>query len=114
MNATTPINLADLRNRVMDDDVIIQHMLTSFSGVLESQLTAIRTALATGESPAVARAAHSLKGAAANLSAEPLRDACGALEIAAKENNPSAFPQLAAAIKSAAIDLRLALPVCTR
>jgi len=110
VTTTAPINLADLRHRMMGDEILIQLVLHSFSEALESQLAAIRTALASGESPLVAIAAHSLKGSAANLSADFLRDACVTLEIAANENNSPAFPQLLESIEAAVLELRAAFP----
>ena len=105
-----PINLPDLRHRMMHDESIVQHVLQSFSQTLDTQLNAIRQAFAAGDNKAVFHAAHSLKGAASNLGAEPLRDTCAALELAARKEDAEAFPAHMAELELAATRLRAVLP----
>ncbi|MCX6937021.1 MAG: PAS domain S-box protein, partial [Verrucomicrobia bacterium] len=105
-----PIDRAELKARMMDDDTMVSLILSSFVGDLDRQLATIQTALAAQDLPALARAAHSLKGASANLSAHPLRDACVALEKAAIAANAPAAAEHAATTLRAAATLRAALP----
>jgi PAS domain S-box-containing protein len=108
--AIAPINMADLGNRLMGDMMIVNHILKSFGANLENQLQAIRSAVAAQDLSAISRAAHALKGAAANLSAEPLRAACHAMEVAAKAQDLATVATSAAAIEKAAQELRAVLP----
>jgi HPt (histidine-containing phosphotransfer) domain-containing protein len=102
--------MADLGNRLMGDMMIVNHILKSFGANLENQLQAIRSAVAAQDLSAISRAAHALKGAAANLSAEPLRAACHAMEVAAKAQDLATVATSAAAIEKAAQELRAVLP----
>ena len=105
-----PINMADLSNRLMGDMMIVNHILKSFAKNLDTQLQAIRSAVEAQDLAATSRAAHALKGAAANLSAEPLRAACLKLEQAASAQDHAAARNHAAAIDQAARELRAVLP----
>jgi CheY-like chemotaxis protein len=105
-----PLNMAELSNRLMGDMGIVNHILKSFGANLETQLSAIRVAVEAQDLTAIARAAHALKGAAANLSAEPLRAACLSLETAAKAQDMAGASSSAAAIEKAAKALRAVLP----
>ncbi|MEN9841320.1 MAG: putative sensory/regulatory protein RpfC, partial [Verrucomicrobiota bacterium] len=107
----SPINLAELKARMMDDDTMVSVIIRSFVGDLDRQLATIQAALAARDLPALARAAHSLKGASANLSAHPLREACLALEKAAQTADAPAAAEHAATTLRAAAALRAALPV---
>jgi HPt (histidine-containing phosphotransfer) domain-containing protein len=102
--------MAELSNRLMGDMGIVNHILKSFGANLETQLSAIRVAVEAQDLTAIARAAHALKGAAANLSAEPLRAACLSLETAAKAQDMAGASSSAAAIEKAAKALRAVLP----
>jgi HPt (histidine-containing phosphotransfer) domain-containing protein len=95
---------------MMNDEAIVQQVLASFGRTLDGQITAIRDALATGEDNAVFQAAHSLKGTASNVGAEPLHDACAALEHAAKNNQSAIFSSLFTEVELAATRLRTVLP----
>jgi CheY-like chemotaxis protein len=108
--AIAPINMADLSNRLMGDMMIVNHILKSFASNLEIQLNDIRSALEAQDLKAISRAAHALKGSAANLSAEPLRAACDALETAAKAQELTTAESRVAAIEKAAQELRGVLP----
>jgi HPt (histidine-containing phosphotransfer) domain-containing protein len=105
-----PINMAELSNRLMGDMMIVNHILKSFGSNLENQLQTIRNAVAAQDLTAISQAAHALKGAAANLSAEPLRAACQAMEAAAKAQDLTAASGSATAIEKAAQELRGVLP----
>ena len=108
--AIAPINMAELSNRLMGDMMIVNHILKTFGSNLENQLQGIRSAVDAQDLTAISRAAHALKGAAANLSAEPLRVACQAMEEAAKAKNLATASGTAAAIEKAAQELRVLLP----
>jgi two-component system sensor histidine kinase/response regulator len=75
-----------MANRLGDDEAIHKMVLDIFLQDLPDQIDALRAALTTGEADPVRRAAHAIKGAAANVSAEDLRTVAAAMEEAAREN----------------------------
>jgi two-component system, sensor histidine kinase and response regulator len=64
-----------------------QRMLVRFADSQGATLDALRAAVASGDSAAVARHAHAIAGASGNLGAEGLRAAAKALERAGREGN---------------------------
>jgi signal transduction histidine kinase/DNA-binding response OmpR family regulator len=54
-----------------------------------SRIEAIADAIAAGDAPALARAAHALKGAAGNIGAVALQQACSTLEEQAQQGMPA-------------------------
>ena len=88
----------------MDDD---RELLIEILGLFREQAATssglIRDAVAGQDGPALERAAHSLKGAAANISAEPVREASLHLEQAGREDDWEAA-------QTAWADLEAALP----
>jgi CheY-like chemotaxis protein len=78
-----PIDLARL-NEITDGDAEFVHELAlTFVASGEQVLQEIRAALAAFDRPGLSRAAHKLKGASANVHAEPLRALSWALETQA-------------------------------
>lgn len=59
-----------------------------------TRLAELRAALAANQADRVARAAHTIKGAAANLSAHPLRDAAFRVEQCGRSGELAACPAL--------------------
>ncbi|HEV7281820.1 MAG TPA: Hpt domain-containing protein [Pirellulaceae bacterium] len=59
-------------------------LLDRFAAGAETSIERLRTAAERGDLPDLAREAHSLKGSAANLSADSLRDAAASLEAACR------------------------------
>jgi len=80
-----PVDLARL-NEITDGDVEFAHELAStFVASGEEVLREIHAALAAFDRVALSRAAHKLKGASANIHAEPLRDLAYTLETQAAQ-----------------------------
>jgi two-component system sensor histidine kinase/response regulator len=75
-----PIDLAQLRELAGDDTDFLLSIAESFASSSAQILTALRTAAANGDAIALAKAAHALKGASANLYAEKLRDQSAEIE----------------------------------
>ncbi len=73
-----------LFRRLMEDEELLSEVLEGFLDDLPSQLTALNAALVAGDLEAVARGAHTVKGAAANVGAMKLSAAALALEQAVK------------------------------
>ena len=103
------IDWAELRGRLMGDDRLVRRILAAFPEDLDNILASIRAARDAGDLPAAARAAHTLKGAAANLGAAPLRAACDALEKAAVAADAPAVANHATEVFAAAETLRTAI-----
>ena len=83
--------------RMLGDETLAHEILICFLQNLPRQLDTLSDALHAGDASAIASTAHSLKGAAANISAEALRTVADTLEQAARaEDLPSAKAHLAA------------------
>ncbi|MDD4730414.1 MAG: Hpt domain-containing protein [Desulfovibrio sp.] len=68
-------------------EAFITRLFTVFLREEPQRVAKIRAAMERNDLDEVKYLAHSLKGAAATLGAEPLRQACLELEMAAKSNN---------------------------
>jgi two-component system sensor histidine kinase/response regulator len=78
------IDLTQLEELAAGDEEFIQSVADSFAKSSSALLASMLTAAAEGERRQLARAAHQLKGASANLYAEALRLLCAELEEQAK------------------------------
>ena len=85
MNADSHIDhdtLATLRE-VMEDD--FGQLIETFLSDSESRVSHLQRALAEGDSEALRRAAHSLKGSCSNIGASVLGSLCQSIEQAASQ-----------------------------
>jgi signal transduction histidine kinase/DNA-binding response OmpR family regulator/HPt (histidine-containing phosphotransfer) domain-containing protein len=89
-----------------------ESLLRKFADPSAGAVEEIRTALAAGDTPTAARAAHSMKGAAANLGAGALAEIAAKTEtaITAGEGVPDALHSLANSYQAVAAAINLALP----
>jgi CheY-like chemotaxis protein len=78
------LDLQALRQQLGDDEDFAAELLAVFVQAADARLTALVTAMQDDDQVAIARHAHSLKGAAANVRANALSIAAGALEAAAR------------------------------
>jgi PAS domain S-box-containing protein len=83
-NAESPFHVESLLGRCMGDVALCRKILRSLSDRGPQQRVAVEQSMAAGDLTALAEAAHSLKGTAANFSAERLREAAGQVERLAK------------------------------
>jgi signal transduction histidine kinase/DNA-binding response OmpR family regulator/HPt (histidine-containing phosphotransfer) domain-containing protein len=74
------VDFQSLLKRCLGNRDLPKKLLAKFHARLPEELNQISAAVAAGDSDLVASLAHRLKGAAANLSAEPLREIAGELE----------------------------------
>jgi two-component system sensor histidine kinase/response regulator len=81
------IDRISLLERVEGDHELLAEMIHLFQEDVPNLLTAMRDALQRGDMPVLERSAHSLKGAAANLSAKPTAAAALLLEKDAKNKD---------------------------
>jgi signal transduction histidine kinase/DNA-binding response OmpR family regulator len=70
--------------RLMDDEKLAQTVMGGFLEDIPKQIDKLRGYLESGDTPAVVRQAHTIKGAAANVGGERLRQAAFTVEQAAK------------------------------
>src|SRR6185312_12787359 len=79
-----PVDVTQLQELAAGDEEFIRSIAESFSKSSSALLSSMRNSLASDERRQLARAAHQLKGASANLYAETLRSLCADLEEQAK------------------------------
>ena len=75
-------NRQALLQRVDGDEELLEELLHIFLDHTPQQLQDIRRALEAGDAPGLMGQAHSLKGAAASISAEALKEAAWQVELA--------------------------------
>jgi HPt (histidine-containing phosphotransfer) domain-containing protein len=80
-------NRADLVARLGEDDELIQELLSAFAVQTRQQLDALAKALESKDRTAMARLAHTLKGASAMMSAPVLRHDASRLETAVEHGD---------------------------
>jgi HPt (histidine-containing phosphotransfer) domain-containing protein len=81
---TEIFNRQDLLERLEGDEEILEVLVQTFLEYTPEQIQGIRHALDAGDAREVQQQAHSLKGAAASISAGALRDAALQVELAGK------------------------------
>jgi len=81
------IDLQRLRERCMWNDALVTKLLGRFESQAIGDLQKIQQSLAEGDVQSLTRLAHTMKGAAANLSAEPVRQVAAELERLARESD---------------------------
>jgi signal transduction histidine kinase/CheY-like chemotaxis protein len=74
------VDFESLLKRCLNNRDLPKKLLTKFHARLPQELNQITEAVAARDSAQISALAHRLKGAAANLSAEPMREAAAALE----------------------------------
>ncbi len=92
MVETQPIAQAWMDEMAARRPALVARMFEVFLAEEPQRLAEIRTALERGDAERLRFLVHSLKGAAAALGAERLRDCCLALELAAKEGDLAVAP----------------------
>lgn len=98
----TAIDLDSLRTRCFGSDAMVEKLLGKFRGQLATAVASIAKAVESGNRRLVIREAHSLKGYAANVSADRLSHVAGELEHWARRDSSTSPARLLAAVKSAA------------
>lgn len=78
--AAEAINLPTLLARCGGKQALVARLLEGFAGGLDQQINDIDSAASSGDHAALARLAHTVKGSAANLSAESLARAASDME----------------------------------
>jgi PAS domain S-box-containing protein len=78
-------------DRVMQDQDLAREILAEFLAELPGHLDTLTTLITAGDTEGAARQAHTIKGAASNLSAEAIRACAYALELAGKQDDLDAL-----------------------
>jgi PAS domain S-box-containing protein len=91
-NCPPPVDLPQLQRRCGGKMQLVLEMLTKFAERLPRDESQLRAALDEREYRRAAQIAHAIKGTAANLSANRLRDTAGALELACRKVEGLAIP----------------------
>ena len=81
---STPIDVLSILERCMHDARVVERILQTFRHQVPLTMGNLRRQIDAGVTTEVARLAHSVKGASANISADALRDAACQLEQLAK------------------------------
>jgi len=81
--------------RMMGDEALAREVIEGFLADVPRRLEALRRSFDGGDAQAVAREAHSIKGAAANVGAESLRQAASQVETAGRAGEFEAVRRLA-------------------
>ena len=84
------LDLAKLRERFDNDDELLAEIFAVFAREAPGRRSAMEAALAAGDLAKLTGMAHSLKGVAGTMFAEPLRQAAYDLEMAAKAGDAAA------------------------
>jgi HPt (histidine-containing phosphotransfer) domain-containing protein len=82
-----PIDVEDALARMGGDREFLKEILEVYAEDLTERISSLRTALDTGDLPAVERLGHAVKGASANLSLPVLREHGAALELAGRSGD---------------------------
>jgi CheY-like chemotaxis protein len=91
----TPVDWAALVESLDGDEGFARELVEAFIGTGDRELSAIATALSTGDDATMRESAHTLKGASANLRAIAAITAAAQLEEAAGSGESTEIPALA-------------------
>lgn len=80
-------NYNELLERCMGKKELVGVLVKKFVEVLEDNLSSLRESIEAGDTEGVVQKAHSLKGSAANLAVEPIREPSMRLETMAREGS---------------------------
>jgi HPt (histidine-containing phosphotransfer) domain-containing protein len=97
----TPVDLARLNELTDGDPEFAYELASTFVASGEQVLSEIDHAIATFDRPALSRAAHKLKGASANIHAEPLCALALALETQAPQLDQPRLKELIEELRQA-------------
>ncbi len=83
MPETPPFDLKCLMERCFHERAFVRELLGVFQSQAVRDLTALNEAVQIGDPTRIASVAHKIKGSAANISADRLKELCGELEDSA-------------------------------
>ena len=86
--ASPPVDMDRLRRRFDNDETLLAEIFRVFRAEAPGRREAMEAALAAGSLDQLTRQAHSLKGVAGTMFADPLHAAAYELELAARSGGP--------------------------
>lgn len=98
--AMSPLDLEDGLARAGGELEFYRELLDLLLGDVPPRIDELRNAIGAGDAGRVARTAHAIKGAAANLSAHPLREAAYKLEMKGREGRAAGLEPLVAELET--------------
>jgi CheY-like chemotaxis protein len=93
-SAKSLFDIGDLVERLMGNEKLAKAVVGAFVDGMPEQLAALAKAIADSDAPATRYAAHSIKGAAANVSCGALRELASTLEKLAESGAMERAPEL--------------------
>jgi len=97
---TPPLDLGGALDRVLGDAELLGELFDLFLADVPASLAQVEAAASGTDPTALAHAAHTLKGSAANVSALALSAAAATLERAAREDARETWPRLLEAVRA--------------
>ena len=94
-----PIAISNLRALGGEDEDFLGEIIGIFLSDMPLRISELETGVATGETDKFMRAAHSIKGSAANLGALRLQDSAERLEKQARHTGPAGLASCVAEVK---------------
>ncbi|NUP90298.1 MAG: PAS domain-containing protein [Candidatus Sumerlaeia bacterium] len=82
-----PVDLTSLRHTAAGDEGFVREMIELYLGQTAEEITEIEDAVATGRDDALAKVAHTLKGASASFGAHAMSQLAREVEMAAKAHS---------------------------
>ena len=79
------LNLTEIRDRLMNNDDLVKEVIDIFMEDTPARLVALRASLSSGDMENATLQSHSIKGAAATVSAERMREVALDMEKACRE-----------------------------
>ena len=86
------IDSTELIARCMGNLEFAERLLGKFQGRLDDDIVQLEHALQAQNTDLIARVAHRIKGASANIAAHPLRQRAAEIEHSARENSLTTIP----------------------
>jgi HPt (histidine-containing phosphotransfer) domain-containing protein len=84
-NQDLPIDYSEVLERIGGDELFLEELLKIYFEEFSEKRTLLQEAIEQGNFTKIQELGHSLKGASANLSLGPLKEACFSLEVAGRE-----------------------------
>jgi HPt (histidine-containing phosphotransfer) domain-containing protein len=106
MDSDAPMNFEKARQGFDGDSQFLLEVMTGFIDNVGNQIETIRRAIADGNTDVVWQEAHSIKGGAANLTAEKLSQLASELEGTGKSKNLKDSREVLNKLKSEYVNLK--------
>jgi HPt (histidine-containing phosphotransfer) domain-containing protein len=106
--ASSALDTEELLARCLGKWELAQRVLTRFRNQLLNDLTVLQQAVTAGDAVVIAKVAHRIKGAAANVSARDLRQRAAELEDVARASEWEQIPEGVQMLEAERVDFEVA------